>query len=110
MKTISSAKQVYALVEGIQRLILEVSPWILELWDAVEIGYVFILNDEDIGQVTQVYTSPPYEDLDDDYREVMTINLSSFDLWEIPAIHDPITGYWNAVVIFGAEYGCSLFM
>lgn len=104
MKTISSIKGLTVLEPALVKFILGSCPWIAEEWDAEEIGFVFVLEDSD--KVTSVCTVPRIPD----YRESMTIDLATFDLWEAPAYHDPTTGYWNVVAILGQEYGCALLM
>lgn len=98
MQTISSTD---ILPDHLAAFIRETCPWMDETWEADSIGYVFVLDDGDVGTTT--INPLPSEDY-------MTIDFATFDLWEYPAIHDPITGYWNVVAILGQEYGCTLFM
>jgi hypothetical protein len=88
--------------------ILESCPWMTAQWEPESIGHVFVLDDHDIHEVSAICTVPHIEE--SDYRAVMTIDLATFDLWEVPAIYDKVTGYWNVVAILGEEYGCTLFM
>ena len=106
MKTISSS----LLSSDLSRFIIAECPWMAEQWDPESMGYVFVLDDSDIGKVTSVYTIPHIQDDDESYKQVMTIDLETFDLWETPAIYDELTGYWNVTAIFGGEYGCTLFL
>jgi len=108
MKTIGSIKDLLTLTSELSMLIIAECPWMAEQWDPEDIGYVFVLDDSDINKVTSVYTIPHIQD--DDYRQAMTIDLETFDLWETPAIYDDSTGYWNVTAIFGGEFGCTLFL
>ena len=92
MQTISSIDQI---PDHLAEFIWETCPW---MTDGFEVGYIFVLDDDDIGTTT---IHPLL------YLE---IDLATFDLWEDPAIQDPATGYWNVVAIFGQECGCTLFM
>jgi len=98
MKTISSMDQ---LPDHLVVFIRETCPWINESWEPDSIGYVFVLDDDDIETTT--INPLPKEDC-------KTIDLVTFDFWEEPSIHDPLTGYWNIVAILGQEFGCTLFM
>jgi hypothetical protein len=108
MKTIGSISEVLHLESNLRMFILESCPWMAEQWEPENIGYVFVLDDRDIGEVSTICTVPHIEECD--YRAVMTIDLANFELWEVPAIYDPTTKYWNVVAILGEEYGCTLFM
>lgn len=110
MKTIGSIKDLLDLQCELAMNILLTCPWIAEPWNAEEIGYVFIVDDNDIGKVTSVYTIPHIKDNDESYRQAMTIDLETFDMWESPAFYDEAIGYWNVTAIFGADYGCTLFL
>jgi hypothetical protein len=110
MKTIGSIKDLLDLQCEFAMHILLTCPWLAEPWNAEDIGYVFIIDDNDIGKVTSVYTAPHLEDEDQSYKKLMTIDLDTFDLWETPATYDDSTGYWNVTAIFGAEYGCTIFL
>ena len=91
------------------KFITDVCPWIDD-WDPQILGYIFILGDEDIGNVDSVCIVPHIPDgQDDSYKESMTIDLKTFDLWETPAIYFEI-GYWNVVAVFGQDYGCTVFL
>jgi len=105
MKTIGSINGLVDLDIGLIKFILGACPWMAEQWEPETIGYVFVLDDNDNREVCIV---PQVED--SDYREAMTIDLETFDLWEVPATYDEATGYWNVVAILGEEYGCTLFL
>lgn len=98
MKTISSIDQ---LPDHLAKFIREACPWMDESWDPVSIGYVFVLDDDDIGTTT--INPIPKENY-------LHIDLVTFDFWEAPAFYDSVTGYWNVVAILGQEFGCVLFM
>jgi hypothetical protein len=102
MKTIGSIKDLLNLPSDLTMFILSSCPWMAEPWEAESIGYVFVLDE---GDVHEVCTVPHLEESDN-----MTIDLETFDLWEVPAIFDSVSGYWNVVAILGQEYGCTLFM
>ena len=108
MKTISSIREVLSLNNDLSWFIMESSPWMAGQWEPESIGYVFVLDDRDIHEVSAICTAPHIDE--SDYRAAMTIELATFDLWEAPAIYDETTGYWNVVAILGEEYGCTLFM
>jgi hypothetical protein len=108
MKTIGSIGEMLNLNSDLTMFILESCPWMTEQWGPENIGYVFVLNDRDIREVSAICTVPHIEECD--YRAAMTIDLPTFDLWEAPAIFDEVTGYWNVVAILGEEYGCTLFL
>jgi hypothetical protein len=108
MKTIGSIGEVLSLPSDLGMFILESCPWMAEQWEPENIGYVFVLDDRDIREVSAICTVPHVKERD--YRAAMTIDLATFELWEAPAIYDPTTKYWNVVAILGEEYGCTLFM
>ena len=108
MKTIGSISELLSLPGDLRMFILESCPWIAEDWQPENIGYVFLLDDRDINEVSSICTVPHIEE--SDYRAAMTINLATFDLWETPAIYDEVTGYWNVVAVLGEEYGCAVFL
>lgn len=92
MQTISSTDQ---LPDHLAEFIWETCPW---MNDGFEVGYIFVLDDDDIGTTT---INPLPE---------VQLDLATFDCWEEPAIQDQATGYWNVVAIIGQEFGCTLFM
>ena len=92
------------------KFILGSCPWIAEGWDPESTDFVFLLDDADSHKVTSVCTVPDIPESETDYRESMTNDLATLDLWKASAYHDPTTGYWNVVAILGQEYGCVLFM
>lgn len=106
MKTIDGIKGLTGLEPGLAKFIMYSCPWIAGDWNAEEIGFVFVLEDSD--KITSVCAVPHI--LDTDYRDLMTINLESYDLWESPAFYDEDAGYWSVVALFGQEYGCVLFL
>ncbi len=108
MKTIGSINEVLSLQSDLGMFILESCPWMAEEWEPESIGYVFVLDESDIREVTAICIVPHIDE--SDYREAMTIDLAIFDLWEVPAFYNPETGYWNVVAILGEEYGCNLFL
>ncbi len=110
MKTITSIKGLTDLEPDLLKFILASCPWIAEEWDPETTGYVFLLDDTDSHKATSICAVPNIPEDETDYRESMTIDLATFDLWELPAYHDIATGYWNVVAILGQEYGCALFM
>lgn len=111
MKTIGNLSEVLTLQGDLTIFILSSCPWIAEGWDPESTGFVFLLDDDDSHKITSVCTVLHIDESDTDYRESMTIDLATFDLWEAPAYYDaPTTDYWNVVAILGQEYGCSLFM
>lgn len=95
MQTISSTDQ---LPDHLAAFIWETCPW---MDDGFEVGYIFVLDDDDIGTTT--INPLPEEDY-------LQLDLATFDLWEEPSIQDPATGYWNVVAILGQEFGCTLFL
>ena len=105
MKIIDGIKGLTDLEPDLLKFILGSCPWITEGWDPESTGFVFLLDDNDNHKICTVPHIPF-----SDYRDSMTIDLATFDLWEAPAYHDPTIGYWNVVAILGQEYGCSLFM
>ena len=105
MKVIGSISEVLSLPGDLGMFILESCPWMAEDWEPEIIGYVFVLDDRDINEVSSICTVPHIED-----RESTTIDLATFDLWETPSIYDEVTGYWNVVAILGEEYGCAVFL
>jgi hypothetical protein len=108
MKTIGSISEVLNINRDLRVFILESCPWMTEQWEPESIGYVFVLDERDIREVSAICLVPHVKE--HDYRAAMTIDLATFDLWEFPAIYDPTTKYWNVVAILGEEYGCTLFM
>lgn len=110
MKTIGSICDLADVQGDLGKFIRKVSPWLEEHWDAEECGYIFIIDDDDVGVVKSVFTAPHITNPDEVYTEVMTIDLESFDYWEEPSFEDDVTGYWNVVAVLGADYGCSVFM
>ena len=110
MNTIDSIEGLKDLDIDLVKFILESCPWIAQGWDPESTSFVFLLNDGDSYKVTSICTVPHIPEDVTEYRESMTIDLATFDLWEAPAYHDPTTDYWNVVAILGQEYGCVLFM
>ncbi|GAB6194374.1 hypothetical protein [Desulfocastanea catecholica] len=108
MKVIGSIGEVLSLPGDLGMFILESCPWMAEEWEPEIIGYVFVLEDRDINEVSSICTVPHIEE--NDYREAMSIDLATFDLWETPSFFDDTTGYWNVVAILGEEYGCAVFL
>jgi hypothetical protein len=109
MKIIGSIGEVLSLSGNLGMFILESCTWMAEQWEPESIGYVFVLNDRDIREVSAICTVP-HNIEECDYRAAMTIDLLTFDLWEAPAIYDKVTGYWNVVAILGEEFGCTFFL
>jgi len=98
MLTISSTDH---LPDHLAVFIRETCPWMDDGWEPDSIGYLFVLDDDDIGTTT--INPIPKENY-------LVIDFATFDLWEEPTIQDPVTGYWNVVAILGQEFGCTVFM
>lgn len=110
MKIIKSIQEVLALNHDLAKFIMFACPWIVSDWEPKRLGYVFVLDDDDIDNVNTLCVVPHIHDgQDDNYKESMTINLETFDLWE-PPIKDSMTGFWSLVSIIGQEYGASVFI
>lgn len=110
MKTIGSMTELLSLQTDLTLFILTTCPWLAEQWEPENMGYVFVLDDQDVHAVKSIWPVPHIDEVDDNYRETMTIDLETFDLWEAPAYYDQDIGYWNAVAVLGQEYGCTLFL
>ena len=110
MKTISSIEDLVDLDINLVKFILGSCPWVTKEWSAEDFGFVFVLEDSDREEVTSVCTVPHIDMSDTDYRDLMTINLESYDLWESPAFYDEGAEYWSVVALFGQDYGCVLFL
>jgi hypothetical protein len=111
MKIISNIKEVSTLQKDLAKFILYSCPWVEDDgWDPTQIGFIFILDDNDAHKVDSLCIAPHQDHRDDNYKEQMTINLESFDLWEIPSFYDKTSGYWNVVAVFGQEFGCAVFL
>jgi hypothetical protein len=108
MKTIGKIREVINLSSELSSFILESCPWMTDQWEPENIGYVFVLDDSDIHEMSTICTVPHIDE--NDYRAAMTIDLATFDLWEAQAIYDEVNGCWNVVAILGEEYGCTLFL
>jgi hypothetical protein len=78
MKTIASIRDLLRLQSDLTMFILTECPWMAEPWEAESIGYVFVLDDQDVQKVSSICTVPHIEEND---REAMTIDLKTFDLW-----------------------------
>ena len=94
-----------ALVEFIK----ESSPWLAEGFDSETVGYVFILYEEDSFIMTKVYCVPHLPFANEDYREIMTIDLTTFEDWEY-VMYNKKSKYYQALAIFGSDYGADLYM
>jgi hypothetical protein len=108
MKIIGSVRELRTLNRDLTMFIFETCPWMRDGWDPTEIGYLFILDENDINEQITIDTVP-HED-DQEYIDSMMIDLKTFDLWEHPSIQDEKTGYWNVVAIIAGEYGCGVFL
>lgn len=111
MKVIGNIDEVMALNSQLASFIMASCPWVAEDWDPARLGFIYVLDDDDINIVKSVCIVP--QELcagDEDYQSAMTIDLEKFDLWEPPALYDKQSGYWNTVAVFGQEYGCSLLL
>lgn len=101
MKILGSINDVLRLKEDLISFISAACPWINDDWNPEQIGYIFVLEEDDLEYARSLQISPHTEDS-------MTIDLEVFDMWEGEAIHD--SGYWNVVGIVGQEYGFVLFV
>ena len=113
MKIIGNSKELATLDRNLVEFIKTSSPWLLEAgYDPTRIGYIFILDDDDINKTDSVCIVPHIPDNTKNraYREEMTINLATFDAWEFPPEFDEVSGYWYAVAVPGQEYGCAIFL
>lgn len=113
MKTIDSIQGLKDLVPDLVMFILgSSSPWIEEEWDPENSSFYFLclLDEKDSHKVTSIDTVPHIPESGTNYRDLMTIDLATFDLVEAQAYCDAATGYWNVVAIFGQDYDCVLFM
>lgn len=111
MKIISFIEEVSAIEnKDLVAFIMSSCTWLTGSWRPEEIGYIFIINDDDICTMSSLCIAPDIlEDEDQSYRQSVTIDLAAFDLWE-SAVFDPASCYWEAVAIVGQEYGCSVFI
>lgn len=98
MKTTGRIDEVLSLESLLAMFILVACPLMGEPREAESHGYVNVFDD----QAEKTICTAPHNE-DEDYRAAMTIDLDTFDLWEYPAIHDPITGYWYVVAVLGQE-------
>jgi len=74
MKTIC---RIDRLPDHLAVFIWETCPWMDESWEPDSVGYIFVLDDGDIGTATM---NPIPEE------NYFAIDLITFDLWEAPAI------------------------
>ena len=90
--------------------IKESSPWLqTEDWDAESMGYTFILSEQDsiLMRTLCIVPHAPFDD--QEYRQQMTIDLSTYNEWE-HATYDSKTKYYQAVTVVGSVYGANIFM
>jgi len=110
MEIIGSVEEVMGLNAGLSRFVSSTCPWIHDDWDPEQIGWIFILDQEDLEMAKALCVVPHVTGNNQEYKASMTINLETFDMWEGMAIQDQKTGYWNVVGIIGQEYGFSIFV
>lgn len=111
MEIIGSVEEVMCLDAGLSRFVSSTCPWIHDDWDPEQIGWIFILSQEDLAVASSLCIVPHCITANNqEYTDSMTINLETFDMWEGKAVQDPETGYWNVVGIVGQEYGFSIFV
>ncbi len=110
MKIISNARDLSTLDPALASFIRQISPWVDDEWNPEEIGYLFVLGEEDVGTRNSVCAVPSALTDDGQYIKIMTIDLETYDLWESPSFYDENADHWNVVAIFGNDYGCSIFM
>ena len=99
MKILSSINDVLRLNSDLSQFITSTCPWISPSWDPKQIGYIFVLDEDDLEDTLAL---PVAEDV--------SINLDLYNLFEGDPIYDPDTQYWNLVGIIGQEYGFSVFL
>ena len=56
MKTIGSIGEVLKLQSDFGMFILKACPWMADHWELERIGYVFVLDDNDINKVSTICT------------------------------------------------------
>jgi len=61
MKTIGSISEVLSLPRDLGMFILESCPWMAGPWEPERIGYVFVLDDRDINEVSAISAVPYIE-------------------------------------------------
>jgi hypothetical protein len=110
MKIIGSKKEAMSIDDGLARFVLSACPWIHDDWDPERIGWIFILDDNDLKLARSLCIVPHRMKSDPVYSASMNIDLEEFDTWEGEAFHDEATSYWNVVAIVGQEYGFSIFI
>jgi hypothetical protein len=103
MKILGTISEVLSLPEGLSQFISTTSPWIHDNWDPEQIGWIFVLDDNDLESARSLNITPHNMDAP------LIIDLDEFDLFEF-VISDPETDYWNLVAIVGQEYGFSVFL
>lgn len=90
--------------------IREKSPWLSsDGWSAEDGGYTFVLSSLDAVLMQRLCIVPHIPFDNTEYREIMTIEFSSFDTWEY-ANKDEATGYYQAVAVVGSVFGANIFM
>jgi len=110
MKIIGNKKDVLALPKNLSQFISISCPWLDAYWDPEQIGWIFILEEDDLQYARSLCIVPQRLKDDPEYTASMHIDLEEFDTWEGEAFHDEVSGYWNVVGIVGQEYGFVVFI
>jgi len=110
MKILGNVQEVMLLDARLSQFVFSACPWIGDEWEPEQIGWIYILDQEDLEIAKSLCVVHHVTGNNQEYLASMTIDLETFDRWEGEAIQDPETGYWNVVGIVGQEYGFSIFV
>jgi len=111
MKIIGNAQEIMLLDVKLSQFVFRTCPWIHDDWEPEQIGWIFILNKEDLKAARSLCVVPHCDSINDnEYMMSMTIDLEMFDTWEGQGIYDDASGYYNVVGIIGQEYGFTIFI
>ena len=105
MKILGNISEVLTLPDTLSIFITSSSPWANSHWDPEQIGWIFVLDDDDLAAARSLNITPHIRD------DPLIIDLEEYDLFEGDPIYDPATGYLNIVGIVGQDgFGFSLFL
>ena len=110
MKILGNLTDLMALEERLCRFVSASCPWLDDHWEPERLGWIFILDENDLQYARSLCIVPHRLKDDPEYSASMTIDLEEFDAWEGEALHDLDSGYWNVVAVVGQEYRFSIFI
>lgn len=109
MKVIRSFKELMSLDANLIKFVLDRCRWLTYDWNPYATGIIYILQDND-RHSNWILTQPHLDEDGKHYRDRISLEIATNDLWKPPAYFNETLGYWNVVALFDEDYEGTFFL